>query len=345
MVASVPPSIVPLSADSSPLFSEEEINKIKAMTGIQQRVVATDSICASDLMTDAAVDLLNRLNWSQDSIDLLVVVTQSGDYPLPATSCVVQRNLGLSKGCMAFDIGLGCSGYTYGLSIVGAMMQGGQIRRALLLAGDTSSRMASPTDRSTTLLFGDVGTATALEFCDDKGSAEAHWSFVGGTDGNGFANLIIPDGGFRNPSSEAGTVSSNGQLGRYLFMDGGEIFKFTIEVVPPLIAETLLLANKTIADVDYFLMHQANLFLLKHLSKKMKIMPERMPITLDRYGNTSCASIPLTMIDGIGDKLDGRSLDLMLVGFGVGYSWGCLYLPIRKAVACGLKTFGKPVLG
>ena len=345
IAASIPPNIVPLSGESSALFTPEDIDRIKVMTGINQRVVSSKDVCASDLMTDAAAEVLHELNWRAESVDLIVVVTQSGDYPLPATSCIIQKNLGLSKECLAFDVGLGCSGYTYGLSIVGSMMQSGNIKRALLLAGDTSTWTASPNDRSTALLFGDVGTATALEFNGKAADRSNAWSFVGGSDGEGYCHLIIKDGGSRNPISRDAKLDSSVPSGLDLHMDGGEVFKFTIEVVPKLIKDTLQFAERAIESVDYFIMHQANLFLLKHLAKKMKIPPEKMPLTLDRYGNTSSASIPLTIVDSMKDQLNGKSVDLMLVGFGVGYSWGSIHVPIRNSVICIKKQFERYVKG
>ncbi len=339
VVASVPANRVPLDTRHCP-FSQDDIDKIRLMTGIQSRAVIPEGVCVSDLMTDAATELLDKLDWERSSVDLLVVVTQSGDYILPATSCLIQKSLGLSKSCLAFDVGLGCSGYVYGLAIVGSLMSSGSIRRALLLAGDSSSRMASPADRSTALLFGDVGTATAIEYIE-KNDGKV-WSFVGGTDGEGYRNLIIPAGGTRHPiyglcvqSKEA----NDAQVSPHLFMDGGEIFKFTIEVVPPLLKDTLAMAQTTIDQVDYFIMHQANMFLLKHLAKKMKIPGDKMPTTLADFGNTSSSSIPLTLIHGVGGKLGKSARSLVMAGFGVGYSWGAIHLSIDSPLYSNIRDF------
>lgn len=339
VVASVPENRVPLDTDHCP-FAQEDIDKIRSMTGIQSRAVIPEGACVSDLMTDAARGLLEKLNWDLNSVDLLVVVTQSGDYILPATSCVIQKNLGLSKSCLAFDVGLGCSGYVYGLAIVGSLLSSGSIRRALLLSGDSSSRMAAPTDRSTALLFGDVGTATAIEYtAKDDGKV---WSFVGGTDGEGYRNLIIPAGGTRHPIHASGAQSTDAdyvQPSPHLFMDGGEIFKFTIEVVPTLLKDTLAIAQTTIDQVDYFILHQANMFLLKHLAKKMKIPSDKMPTTLADFGNTSSSSIPLTLIHGVGEKLVHSAFSLVMAGFGVGYSWGAIHLHIDSPMYSNIRDF------
>lgn len=219
--------------------------------------------------------------------------------------------MGLRPGIIAFDVNLGCSAYPYGLWLAMMMVSNGAARRALLAVGDTSSRVVDPADRATALLFGDAGTVTAIEASADPGSA----AFVLGSDGRGAENLIIPQGAFRSADHH----SSNDP--QKLFMDGGEIFTFTLQSVPPLVADTLALAGTSIDDYDAFLFHQANAFMIRHLAKKSKLPPDKVPMNIDRYGNTSSATIPLLIADDLAPILRQRELHLAMFGFGVGYSW------------------------
>jgi 3-oxoacyl-[acyl-carrier-protein] synthase-3 len=297
--------------DSS-AFTEEEIRKVTGMAGVSSRRVAGETLCSSDLCAAAAQRLLERLNWQVDSIDALIMVTQTPDYFLPSTACVVHHRLKLADHCAAFDVGLGCSGYPYGMWLAAMMLQGGGMRRVLLLHGETPTRFSDQSDRSVSLLFGDAGSATALEA---SGVTEPTWHYALHSDGGGFDSMIVESGGFRDrfgADARKHCVSMNGAL----------IFNFTIKRVPALIDETLQAAGMGTDDVDYFIFHQSNQFIMKHLCAKQSLPPEKVPIILRDFGNTGGASIPLTMTHGNLMRPKDRPLRLMLLGYGVGLSWG-----------------------
>jgi 3-oxoacyl-[acyl-carrier-protein] synthase-3 len=220
----------------------------------------------------------------------------------------------LASHCQAFDVSLGCSGYVYGIWLAATLLTAG-CRRVLLLAGDTISRTLDPSDRGTALLFGDAGSATALE--KEAGAPRMH--FVLGSDGKGASDLVIPGGGFRPFVRDA--RMREGFDPAHLFMDGGKVFSFTLAVVPNLVRKTLALAGLQLGDVDAFLLHQANRFMLRHLAKKIGIAPERMPTNIERFGNTSSASIPLLLTSDLAERCTTGPSRLMMVGFGVGLSW------------------------
>lgn len=321
VVACVPPRQVHNDA-----FVErfgEGVAEVTKMTGVRQRHWVEDGVTTSDLCLAAGQRVLDGLGWAADSVDALVMVTQTPDYRLPATAVSLQARLGLRPGVIAFDVNLGCSGYPYGLWLAMMMVSGGAARRVLLAVGDTSSRVVDPTDRATALLFGDAGTVTAIEAAEDA----APTAFVLGSDGRGAGNLIIPEGAFR-----AGEQHGPNDPGK-LFMDGGEVFTFTLKAVPPLVADTLALAQGAIDDYDGFLFHQANTFMIRHLAKKSKLPADKVPINIDRYGNTSSATIPLLIADDLAPRLRQEELRLALFGFGVGYSWASASLRIGP-LAC-----------
>lgn len=296
----------------SAAFSEEEIRKVTGMAGIASRRVAGESLCSSDLCIAAAQRLLERLGWTADSIDAVIMVTQTPDYFLPSTACVVHHRLQLADHCAAFDVGLGCSGYPYGMWLAAMMLQGGGMRRVLLLHGETPTRFSDQSDRSVSLLFGDAGSATALEATD---VAVPTWHYALHSDGGGYNSMIVESGGFRDRfgrDARKHCVSMNGAL----------IFNFTIKRVPALIEETLQAAMASTDDVDYFIFHQSNQFIMKHLCAKQSLPSEKVPIILRDFGNTGGASIPLTVTHGNLTRPKDRPLRLMLLGYGVGLSWG-----------------------
>lgn len=304
-------------------FSPKDIEKTTKMTGVRTIHIADKDTCTSDLCSLSARDLMMDIKWEPETIDALIFVSQTPDYRIPATSCIVQERLGLSTECIAFDVNLGCSGYVYGLWMASNLISSGAVKRVLLLVGDTASKLNSPDDRSTVMLFGDAGTATALEY--DESAFEI--DFVLGTDGKGKEHLIIPAGGFRTPVNKENLIRTalpeGGTRGENdLFMDGGEIFNFTIKRVPAILAELLTRNNLENKDIDYFVFHQANEFIIKHLAKKAQLTPQQTPISIDKYGNTSSASIPLTIVSELAGALKSNEKKIMMVGFGVGYSWG-----------------------
>ena len=325
-IASAVPVRVLTLADDARVFGQTEIERISQNIGVQKRHVVSPATCTSDLCFAAADRLLNDLGWQRDSIDVLIFVTQTPDYFMPATACVLQERLGLSRGCAAFDVNQGCAGYVYGLWIGGHLARGGA-RRVLLLVGDTTSRLVSPRDRTVTSLFGDAGTATALEF-----SSEAPvMQFELGVDGAGRSCLMVPAGAFRQPHSPQSSerierAGGNVRSDEDLFMDGGEVFTFVLREVPRLVQTILSAAELTVSDIDMFVFHQANRFMLSHLTKRLKLPPERVAIGLTNYGNTSSASIPLAITTELREPLSHETRRLMLAGFGAGFAWGATIL-------------------
>lgn len=332
-VASAVPAQVRTLEDDKKIFDEAEVNKISASTGVTRRHIVSPGVCTSDLCLAAAEHLLAGSGWGNGSIDVLVFVSQTPDYVLPATSCSLHSRLKLSKNCAAFDVNLGCSGYIYGLWLASSLLASGGGKRALVLVGDTSSRLASSADRSVALLFGDAGTATILEL--DTAAPPLH--FVLGTDGTGQDNLIVPAGAFRNQHSEVTSIRRERENGNFrsdeeLHMNGAEIFAFTLNEVPGMINSVLEEAGWDKTEVDAFVMHQANKFMLEHLAKRMKLPAEKVILTMGEYGNTSSASIPLSMTHALSGRLAQGEMRLVLAGFGVGYSWGALAVTAANLV-------------
>lgn len=290
-------------------FSPTEVRKVIAMAGVKQRFVSDGTLCASDLCLQSARELLSGLQWAPDTIDAMILITHSPDYFQPATVNLVHRDLGLSVNCATFDVGLGCSGYPYGLWLAGMMINSG-MKRVLVLHGETPSRYASPEDRATYLLFGDAGSATAVERDD---SAQP-WHFSLHTDGQGYDDLIIRAGAFRNRFSDV-------ERDYYLEMDGSGLFSFTIERVPPLIEDTLQMAGVEKELIDYFIFHQSNQFMMKHLAKKCGLDVDKTPIILEKFGNTGGPSVPLTVTQAVGQQGMRDDLKMLMLGYGVGLSW------------------------
>lgn len=292
-------------------------------TGIRERRIASATQTTSDLCLEAAQAVLKETGTTAGDIGLLIFVSQSGDYYLPATAALLQDRLGLPKSTIAFDVGLGCSGYVYGLAIAASMMRTTGTGKALLLAGDVSSATVSREDKSAYPIFGDAGSATLLESSPSSGA----WHFNLMTDGGGADAIIIPDGGMRNRISprsfEPEFISEGISRSRVnLAMNGPEIFSFAMREVPASILQLARNAGLSLAQVDYFVMHQANRILNETIRKKLGIAPEKTPYSLDEFGNTSSASIPLTMVTRIGAPLGDQACRLLLSGFGVGLSWG-----------------------
>lgn len=320
-IASAVPDRVVSWRDLIPVFGEAEMTKISQSTGIESLRIAGGGICASDLCVAAAQSLIAELRVDTQAIDALIFVTQSPDYVLPATACSIASRLNLTHNCAAFDVNLGCSGYTYGIWMASHLIAGGGAGRVLLLAGEASDKQ-HPLDRSARPLFGEAGTATLLEL--DPAAGPMYFRY--GTDGSGQNNLIIPAGQYRLPRSATTSQTrdypdGNPRSLEHLYMDGAEIFAFTIASVPPLLLQTAQDAGWSVADVDAFVLHQANGFMLKHLAKIARIPLEKVPLCLKDFGNTSSASIPLTITACLRERIAAGPTRLVLAGFGVGYSW------------------------
>ena len=315
----VPPRVVD-NLEFGRNFGEDEVRKVVAMAGVQYRHVVDAGVTSTDLCFEAATHLLDTIGWSRDSITGVILVTQSPDYFLPSSSCMVQKWLGLGTDCAAFDMGLGCSSYPYGLYIASTMLRAGGQQRILLLNGDTPSLFTSPDDHTTTLLFGDAGSATALEFVE--GAPESFFSLH--SDGAGAEALIIRGGGFRD-RHPANTRHN------FVEMDGAGVFNFTIKRVPPLIRDTLKFAGLAVTDIDRYLFHQSNRFIMKHLIKKCGLPTERVPIVLERFGNCGGPSVPVALTQGRQDS-DPVPARAMFLGYGVGLSWGAAVMHLGADV-------------
>lgn len=325
-VAAAVPRHVERNEDYALLSAAERALLVKT-TGVRERRVAPRGLTTTDLCAAAASELLSRLAIPSEEIGLLLFVSQSGDYYLPASAALLQQRLGLGTGILAFDVGLGCSGYVYGLAIAGSLMRTCGFGKALLLAGDVSSIVASPEDKSTYPLFGDAGTATLLERTD----AGPTWQFNLHTDGSGADAIMIPDGLNRNgvtansftPQDVAPGIRRN-RLN--LILKGPDIFAFALKEVPSSIESVLRDAAATMEAPDYFVLHQANRLINETIRKKLGIPEHKVPYSLDEFGNTSSASIPLTLVTRLRQQLAGGTHKLLLSGFGVGLSWGSVYL-------------------
>jgi 3-oxoacyl-[acyl-carrier-protein] synthase-3 len=303
-----------------------DVEDFMSTTGIERHRNSPKGICSSDLCVSATEELLRQLGWEKESIGAIVFVTQTPDYLEPATSCILQNRLGLSTDCMTIDISLGCSGWVHAFSVLSALMQNGTIKRGLLLAGDTPSKNCSVNDKSTFPLFGDAGTATALEY--DETASKI--SFILNTDGEGFNVIIIPEGGYRNqvtPESLIEKEHGDGIVssGVHVAMDGMSVFSFAISKAPKSIKTIAEKKGVDLEKVDYILLHQANLFMNEKIRKKLKLTPEQVPYSLKDFGNTSCASIPLTIVTQCKEKYKLEKLTSIGCGFGIGLSWGSVY--------------------
>ncbi len=325
------PKAVRTLADDGLIADPSERTKLETTIGVASRRVAGPDLCTSDLCQHAAEGLLEQLGWAKDSVDVLIFVTQSADYVIPATACALQHRLGLGP-VLAFDINLGCSGYAYGLwtaaTLLKSLMPNGRPARALVLAGDVSTSKLMPGDRGTVPLFGDCGSATALEL--DPSAPPMTGVF--GTDGAGAEHLIIKAGALREPlvpPVEPHSPEKAAELFRNarLHLNGAEVFNFTLRLVPALANALLEASGETIDSVDHVIMHQANAMMLNHLRKKLKIAPEKAPIALDGFGNTSSASIPLAICTALPGAFDAPK-STTFMGFGVGWSWSALHLTL-----------------
>lgn len=314
----MPRQCVPNSAFEE-LWEDWTAEKIFSKTGIKSRYIAADDECASDLAAGAAEKLLEGRDRSR--IGFLLNCTESPDYVLPPTACLLQDRLGLSISCGAFDINLACSAYIYGLATSYAYLQSGIADEVLLLTGDTYSKYIHPDDRSTRTIFGDAATATLLT----KESLRRLYAFVLHTDGRGSDSLILRNGACRNPRSGAVDRSVD-EMGKcspdFLYMNGPDVFEFTLRVVPSLVREVCEKAGCMLEEVDHFVFHQANVFMLEHLRKKLKISEEKFVYHIEEWGNTVSSTIPLALERCIGDGRFKSGDKILLAGFGVGLSWG-----------------------
>lgn len=297
-----------------------------AATCVAKHRNSPKEVCSSDLCLKATEQLISELSWKKSEIDALVFVSQTPDYfNVPATSCLLQDRLGLSTNCFTLDISLGCSGWVYAMSVICALMQNGTIKKGLLLAGDTPTKFCSKDDKSTYPLFGDAGTVTALEY--EEGADPIRFAL--NTDGSGYNAIIVNVGGFRNPAStESFTVKDYGD-GRKrcdlnVEMDGESVFVFGISKAPKVIKSLAEKYGIDLNAIDLFTFHQANHFMNEKIRSKLKIDEAKVPYSMQEYGNTSCASIPLTLVTRCAEQLKSGKVQHIACGFGVGLSWGAM---------------------
>ncbi len=336
-VSACVPHSVYSNMDYSHVTKEERELFIKT-TGIKERRVAGENISTSDLCYAPAKQLIEKLNWDKNDIDVIIMVTQSPDYFIPGSAIILQHKLGLKKSCLAFDINLGCSGYIYGLYVLGSLLSSGQLKKGILLAGDKSTMSTVFTDKSAYPLFGDAGSATALQF--DKSADTMYFNM--GSDGSGKDAINIEHGGSRHGIKKDTFDLIEIEPGisrekRHLKLDGIGIFNFALREVSPNVNELYQLANEKIEDTDFFIFHQANKLINESVRKKLKITDlSKVPYSLEKYGNTSSASIPLTMVTETSGDLISKKNKLCLSGFGVGFSWGSALIKTDQLVCLPL---------
>ena len=301
-------------------FSDYSAQQIEKKVGIKQRHIVSEDETALDLACNAGKKILQ--NYDKNLIDFVLLCTQSPDYYLPTSACILQDRLGLRTDIGALDFNLGCSGFIYGLSLSKGLINSGIATNILLITSETYSKHIHTKDRSSLSIFGDGAAAIIIT----KSEKEQLFDFVLGTDGKGYKNLIVPNGGMRcryqENAEEKVDQSGSIRTDNNLFMNGPEIFNFTIKKVPAVVSNVLEKNNLNLNNIDFVIFHQANSYILEHLRKKIKIPKEKFYINLENTGNTVSATIPIALKDCLDKKLINKGELILLVGFGVGYSWG-----------------------
>lgn len=308
-------------------YPDWEPQKIFSKTGIRVRHIAAPGECASDLGVAAAERLFETASCRRGDIDFLLFCTQSPDYFLPATACTMQSRLGLSQNCGALDFNQGCSGFVYGLSLARGLIDSDAAGNVLLVTAETYSKYLDSNDRSTRTIFGDGASAAVITAVDD--AEELIGPFVFGTDGRGAGELIVRTGAMRNPAStdteaKIGTAPTH----RTLYMNGPEVFNFTIRELPATIDRLLQKARLRLEEINYFVFHQANEFMLEHLRKKLSIPRQKFCINLESYGNTVSSTIPMALEIAMCRNQVKTGDRVMIVGFGVGFSWAAAMIKL-----------------
>lgn len=300
-------------------FPEWSVDKIASKIGIKQRHISAEDETATDMATKAAKNLFIENNIDKDTIDFVLLCTQSADYYLPTSACLIQERLDLRTDIGAFDYNLGCSGYIYGLSIAKGLVMGGVAKNVLLLTAETYTKYLHPQDKGNRTIFGDGATATLVS---TDGMAEI-CNFSLGTDGKGANNLIVKNGSSRHPqiTNEISFDENENPISpNYLYMNGSEIFNFTLDAVPKLVDGTLKNNGLEKDEIDLYVFHQANKYIMNFMRKKIKIEESKFYYCLETVGNTVSSTIPIALCQAAKDgMLKGN---ILLAGFGVGYSWG-----------------------
>lgn len=327
LAAAVPHSVIE-NLKYTQYFPEDQVKEVVEKVGIYERRFADENTCSSDLCFAAAEKLIADNNIDRNEIDLLIFISQTADYRMPATSVLLQDRLGLRNSTIAFDINLGCSAFIYGLTVAFSMMNNTGLRKALILDGETRSKVYSPKDRRSAFLFGDGGVAALVERNEKFGTSY----FSLNSDGSRGDLIKINGGGYRMPSSaetikekvvdEYGNIRSEEQG----YMNGGDVFNFVIREIPKDMKNLIAFSGQDIQTFDYYVFHQANNFINSYLAKKLKLDTSKIPSTIAKYGNTSSVSVPLTIVDQLKDKMEGEK-KLFLSAFGVGMTWANAIVP------------------
>ena len=309
-------------------FTQEEADLFDNTVGIRNRYIANDDVCASDLCFDAAERLIAALDWDRKSIDVLVFGSVTGDYKTPPTSAILQDRLGLSQTTFVLDVPMGCCGSMYAINVAGNLLSAGTAKRALLLVGDTAMRMGSMKDKSRVPLFGDAGTAMALEFDPSAEDIVIELNTLG----SGYEALMTPHGGYRHPLTKESFVEEDFGNGiirapKDALINGMDVFSFAI--TKPCLSLKKMIEQQGLDkdnDVDFFLIHQANKLIVDRIVKKLKLPIEKVPYDLQEFGNLGGASIPMLMTYSISQDLCERPLTMVCSSFGLGLTWGTMAL-------------------
>jgi len=302
-------------------FPKWDMDLIFSKTGINQRHIADDAQCASDLGVAAAHRLMEQFDIDPHSIDFLLFCTQTPDYPLPTTACLMQERLGLKTSVGALDFNLGCSGYVYGLSLADGLIRSGAAERILFITAETYSKYIHSTDRSLRTIFGDGSAATLIETVESPTLG----AFQFGTDGSGADTLLVNKGGAR-PAQDSLQPRHRQRWPSALYMDGPSLISFTVAHIPGLVADILTLADKKQDDIDLFLLHQATRKMLEQLQAGLGLDETRLPIILENFGNTVSSTLPILINELRNNGRLRPGMENLLVGFGVGWSWaGCTW--------------------
>lgn len=324
MASCVPHRVLDNLRDCPPTQRSERERLVRNI-GIQTRRICPEWQCFSDLAFEATEKLLADLQWQREEVDALIVVTQSPDYLIPSTAIILQDRLGLPHSTIAFDVNLGCSGYPFGLHLLGSMIAAGGVKKGLLLVGDKSATVKDP-------LFSDAGTATALEF--DSNAPPMHFDL--NSDGSGYKAIMLPAGGHRRPYSIEHAIPTRDEYGNKvlpgdLILDGPAVLSFSTQRVPPAVERLLKYAQIPKEAIDYFVFHQANRMINETIRRKLGLPAEKVPTTLPDLGNTSGASLPVTITARLHETLVAGKHKLLLSGFGIGLSWGSVIVDIEGA--------------
>lgn len=332
-LAAAVPSNVKEIVEQECFSSRDEAERTRDLTHVERTRIVQDGVCCSDLCFESADKLLNQLGWNREEIDAIAYVSLSRDYLTPPTSCLLQDRLGLSKECLAFDLPFACSGYVYGMSILSSMISTGNIKKALLLVGETTSKWQSSRDKTLWPLHGDAGTATALEYNESAAPLYFHLN----TDGSRGEAIINVAGGMRHPITPEDLIEKEVEPGIFRnmvqsSMDGMGVFAFAIKEPGKGISELCEHFSLSLETIDYLLLHQANKYIDDKIGKKLKVPTEKIPYSIKNYGNTSAASIPMTMVVGIGQEMQNSVLNVVMCGFGSGLSWGSCYANLDHVI-------------